>query len=791
MLDLFVCWVLFPLALTAVAVGCGLLLQWVSGITLPRALLPAAGFAVVLVAGHIATASDATAPAAVPVVVALAIAGYALAFPLRRGIDWWAVAVGCAVFAVFAAPVVLSGDATFAGYIKLDDTATWLAMTDRLMEHGRDLGGLQPSSYEAALDVNLSVGYPVGAFPPLGIGARLVGQDPAWVFQPYQALLAAYMGLALYTVTRRAIDSRALRAGAAIVASQAALLFAYSLWGGVKELAAAWAVALLGALLVPLLRERVSAFAVLPLAFASAALLAVLSFGGIVWLAPMLIPAAIVLARLRGAGIALAASGAFLVCTAVLSLPTLLQAEVFLKPASGTLTSESELGNLIEPLNRLQLAGIWPAGDFRFEPSDLGPTYVLIAVVVAAGLLGLVWAWRRGAWELLVYVAAAVCGALAISIFGSPWVGAKALATGSPAIVLAGVVGAVALATRGRRVEGGVVAVLIAAGVLWSNALAYHEVNLAPRDRHQELADIGAEIAGEGPTLMTEYEPYGVRHFLRKGDAEGASELRRRRIFLRTTPPRELAKLEFADLDQIALQNLLVYRTLVLRRSPVSSRPPAVYKRLRAGEYYDVWQRAPGSESQVIDHLPLGDAEHAARPAQCDRIQLLAGLARTQGGVLAVARRPPPVTAELSAPAGSDWRSDPAMRGAVIPKGPAHEKSELVVPAPGRYDVFVRGSYRGGLRVSVDGRQISSERHRLSHAGQYEPLGTVPLTTGRHEVEIDYATGVLRPGSGGQEAGLGPLMFVPRTSQAVQRVAPARARSLCGSSLDWVEAVTP
>ena len=93
----------------------------------------------VLVAGHIATASDATAPAAVPVVVALAIAGFALAFPLRRGIDWWAVAVGCAVFAVFAAPVVLSGDATFTGYIKLDDTATWLAITDRVMEHGRDL----------------------------------------------------------------------------------------------------------------------------------------------------------------------------------------------------------------------------------------------------------------------------------------------------------------------------------------------------------------------------------------------------------------------------------------------------------------------------------------------------------------------------------------------------------------------------------------------------------------------------------------------------------------------------
>ena len=111
------------------------------------------------------------------------------------------------------------------------------------------------------------------------------------------------MGLALYVVASRVITSRPLRAAlAATVASQAALLFAYSLWGGVKELAAAWAVALLAALLIPLLGQRVSAYAMLPLAFASAALLAVLSFGGVVWLAPVLIPAAIVLASYAASG---------------------------------------------------------------------------------------------------------------------------------------------------------------------------------------------------------------------------------------------------------------------------------------------------------------------------------------------------------------------------------------------------------------------------------------------------------------------------------------------------------
>ena len=117
--------------------------------------------------------------------------------------------VAFGVFAVFAAPVVLSGEATFAGYIKLDDTATWFAITDRLMEHGRDLSSLPPSSYEATLAFNLAGWYPVGAFVPFGIGARLTGQELAWVFQPYLALLASFIALALWQLTERIRAHRA------------------------------------------------------------------------------------------------------------------------------------------------------------------------------------------------------------------------------------------------------------------------------------------------------------------------------------------------------------------------------------------------------------------------------------------------------------------------------------------------------------------------------------------------------------------------------------------------------
>ena len=65
-------------------------------------------------------------------------------------------------------------------------------------------------------------------------------------------------------------------------------------------------------------------------------------------------------------------------------------------------------------------------------------------------------------------------------------------------------------------VEAGLAADAIALGVLWSNGLQYRQVWLAPRTQLHELEAIGNRIAGEGPTLMTDYQAYGARHFLRR-----------------------------------------------------------------------------------------------------------------------------------------------------------------------------------------------------------------------------------------------------------------------------------
>ena len=142
---------------------------------MPGALLVPTGLAALIVFGQFTTLLDSTAEGTTPVIAVPAVVGWWLGRGRvrRASLPPWLIAAAAGVYLIYAAPVVLTGEATFAGYIKLDDTATWLALTDRLMEHGRSLDGLAPSSYEATLAFNLADGYPIGVFVPLGVGAQL------------------------------------------------------------------------------------------------------------------------------------------------------------------------------------------------------------------------------------------------------------------------------------------------------------------------------------------------------------------------------------------------------------------------------------------------------------------------------------------------------------------------------------------------------------------------------------------------------------------------------------------
>ena len=78
----------------------------------------------------------------------------------------------------------------------------------------------------------------------LGVGRALTGIDIAWVFQPYLACCGAALALCLYALMEPMVPSARIRALLAFLAAQPALLYGYSLWGGIKELTAAFLLAL-------------------------------------------------------------------------------------------------------------------------------------------------------------------------------------------------------------------------------------------------------------------------------------------------------------------------------------------------------------------------------------------------------------------------------------------------------------------------------------------------------------------------------------------------------------------
>jgi hypothetical protein len=788
-MSLAVSWLLCPLALGLLSLGVGLLLERASGAGLQRELLLPLGFAGIVVVSLCTTASSSTARLTTPLVVALAVAGLGLALPWRaRRRGGWAAACAAAAYAAFGAPVVLSGNATFAGYIKLDDTSTWLALADRLLDHGRNSAGLAPSTYEATVAVSLAGGYPVGAFAPLGMVHEIVRTDSAWLFQPYVAFLAAMLALGVYGVLGRVVEPRPLRAIAAFVAAQPALLYAYSLWGGVKEMAAAAMLVLVAALTPAALQAGARPRSLLPLAAATSALLGVESFFGAVWIVPILVPALVAGLWLCRAAFLLR-TVAFAVFAAVLSIPTLILTGEF-SNSRGTLTTSSELGNLLHPLSVLQVAGIWPVGDFRHQPPGIALTYVLVAVAGLAALAGLCWAWKRGEWGLVLYIAGAAVGCAVTVGVGSPWFDGRALAIASPAVLVAGMAAVGWLFRGGRRTEAIVALLVIGGGVVWSNALAYHEVSLAPRGQLRELETVGHRFAGDGPALMNEYAPYGVRHFLRKLDPEGASELRRRPILLRDGT--EVPKGEYADIDRFQLAAVLVYRTLVLVRTPTASRPPSLYKLVWSGRYYDVWQRpAVVPPGRLVEHVPLGNDLQPATAAPCADVLRLAQEARTSAGHLVAATRPPVTVGDLgSAAIPPSWQAGVDGSGAVFPARSGTLESSITIPADGRYGFWVAGSFRRDLSLSVDGRHLATAEDHLNHPGVDTPFGEAELTAGAHRIALAYAGSSIAPGSGGPPLAFGPLLVsrLPGEGPLIA-VQPAAARSWCGKRLDWIEVV--
>lgn len=805
-MDVLAAWALFPLALTAISLGIGLLIERAAGTRIPGALLAPLGFAGALAAARAFTSSPASADFALPGLLVLAALGGLLGASRVRSprIDWVPVLAATGVFLVAGSPVLLSGEPSLGGSRALPDTSHQLALAAFLPENGRDWQALKPSSHRLTLEKYIVSAYPVASQATLGALSPLGALDVAWLYQPYLSFILALVSLSIYALLGRTITRRLDRGIVALVAAQPALTVAFALQGSIKEITAIAMIALTASLAAASIEARWRARAFVALAFASVAALGSLGPAAAAYIGPLLLVAIIPWAyralRTRKLAEVLTAIGVLVLGLALL-LPLLDGAQTAYNVNSAVLEMPEDLGNLAAPLQVEQATGVWLNGDYRYPVADVTLNKLLTWVVIVASLGGLAWSVLRRATAPLVLLVPVFLVSAYLLRRGSAYADAKVLAVLAPAVLTSAILAAAYL-RQGRkrvvRIAGVALAAVLTGGVLVSNAMTYHEVQLAPYERYSELLDINDRLAGDGPTVLTDYDEFS-EYLLRKarpytqpewphGYRPGTLDDLRFRPSLKTP----------IDPDHLTNRYLQSVSAILIRRSPTASRPPANFARTWEGRYYEVWRPRRRARYRVVEHLPLAAGVlQAGAPAPCREVRRMTAAARTLGGRLAYVARPRLFrVTPTNLPASAGWFEFGGYPEAVVPNGPGRIAATLKLPK-GRFSLWLEGEFGRGVSVRVDGRETGRVAYETGNPGQYFPVGRVDLRGGRKRVELLRGGGDLRPGNGGGADSslrhIGPLVFSPPQNErlTVKTVPPESARTLCGRWLDWVEVVVP
>ena len=483
------------------------------------------------------------------------------------------------------------------------------------------------------------------------------------------------------------------------------------------------------------------------------------------------------------------------VLAVALSLPTLAAAFKLLPVVKGS--GPVDLGNLAAPIPAIASAGVWISGDYRFpQYAHRVPSDLLGVVVLILAACGMIFAVRRRAWSVAWLGIAGLVSLYYVAHRYGPWIQFKADCVTSPIALLLAFAGTGALMRMSRRVlVGALPALVIATGVLAGNALLYHDITLAPYARLHNLEYIGERFAGQGPTLTPDFEEY-AEYYLRDDDQTSmvnGPTLELRPGVNRATEPGGV----FAyDLNEFAPSWVQSFRTIVMRRNPLASRPPSNYGLVYLSAYYEVWQRRQPATT-VYAHLALGDTPGARNAAVCGEV---AAAARRAGPAAQIAYMPAPagyVQVDGSNTVLSGAFGDSG--GAIIASGSGRATRAQPIPAAGRYDFFLSGSFGRPVNVSVDGRHVGTAAYQVSYPGEGLLIGSRWLSRGVHDVEITRGGISLHPGNGDGvdrfNRTIGPLVITPaRPAVPVVLYSSVRGFSgICHSPrpLRWVEVVRP
>jgi hypothetical protein len=803
-------WILFPLCLLAASVGAGLLVRRIAGGELSTLLLAPVGFALVVAICSFATSYGWLAPAGGLIVALAAVAGFALEARgkrllrtrLRPGGWVWPLVAALIAFTAVGGPVFLTGSVGWTGYTRIVDTAFQMDFAQYIAHAGRNSPANGDSSFKIVAAKLLSIGYPGGAQATLGEMADLTRVNIAWAYQAFLAFTAAMGALALYSLLGRLTRSALMRTVGAVVAIEPNVLYGYAQEGGIKELTTAALLLVVIAVLAEALPGEGRRLRAIPLSVAVSGAFGTFSLGIAPWLGLLLAGSFIVSMLRAGRRRALESWAVFAGVAIVITLPGLVTATKLASVAGSAIGGVVDLGlgNLSAPVSRWSSAGIWLTGDYRYPLIHTSATHIFDTIIIVLAVLGLVCAVIRKRWLIVVL---GLATAVALEYFldhSTAWIQFKAFTVTATFTLTLAFAGAAALQASRRRWLSGVgwiAAVAVAGGVLYGNALIYHDQLLAPGARYHDLAAIAKRYAKQGPALDPTFDEY-AEYFLRGESGSTLVDPANLDFQVRPGVPAPPGGVGFAwDLNQLVPSFIQRFRLIIQPYSPTGSRAPSNYDLVYRTRFFEVWRRDRPSQA-VLDHFPLSSLPHERTPALC---RVIVNAARHAGADATIAYAQSSTVAVANPVEGIHpdyWKTlGPSTLAAY---GAGTDRMRFTLPLAGRYGIWLQGSIGRPLTVYVDGKRLSSVGYEERYPDEFLLLGRSPLTAGPHTMRLVRGGGNLHPGSGDApietiSRTLGAIVFYREGASAGRvYVAPAsRTAQICAAPVgyQWLELLKP